>query len=398
MPIITTANLDDSVRVQYEADYVEGAQNERIYDQLAAPVGSDMANLKRGSSITVPFISKLAPSEQQMSETDDLVPQTFEDTTVTVTPTSRGNAVKWSEKVTLVTYTNNVAKKISNLGENMQDSIELVAKTAALGGSLVRRKVARASLDAGDATHRFGRDAFIEADSFLAALRVPMFATPRGARRVALFHPWLLKDLAADTVIVAVGQYQKPEIVLNGEIGELWGWKILTHANAHVFLAAGIANGSAIAQTVAAESKELATSITLNGVVNVDVGDRIMIGTVEAAGTLYPKNEWAFVKALPGGNVVDVVGMGENGGLRFPHAIGETVSNRDNVVPVVFGGPESLGKVYDTEIGEFGQLVGPELTGLAHQWSTMAWKWYGGYGIIAQNRILRGEYATSLDA
>jgi hypothetical protein len=92
------------------------------------------------------------------------------------------------------------------------------------------------------------------------------------------------------------------------------------------------------------------------------------------------------------------VGAGANGGLRFDHANGEAVNNSDNVYPVAFGSPFSLVKVFANEVGEFGQLVGPKVDGLAEQWQSLAWKWYGGYGRYSENRIARGEYSSSLDA
>ena len=98
------------------------------------------------------------------------------------------------------------------------------------------------------------------------------------------------------------------------------------------------------------------------------------------------------------GTTVTISGMGSNGGLKYDHLSGVAVRNADTVVPVVFGGPESLAKVYDTEVGEYGQIVGPKLTGLAEQWTTLAWKWYGGYDTVSDNRIVRAEVASSMDA
>lgn len=397
MPIITTTNLDNSVRAQYEARYVEGAMAERLYDQLSVPVSSNMVDMSRGSSIIVPYLSKLKPSTQTMSQTDDLDTDDFVDTTATLTPTSRGNAIKWSEQIELFTFTENVAQKISNLGENMMESVDLLAQAAALTGTLYKSYVARASLDAGTAAHRLNRDAFMNADSVMAALRVPMFMTPRGGRRVAIMHPWAYRDLVADSNILAVGQYQDASLILNGELGELWGWKIVSHADAKVFFGAGADNGTAIATTLSAASNELATSVTVASATSIAVGMRIAIGTEETAGTHYSTNESCLVTAIDG-TTITVVGQGENGGLRYPHAAGVAFRNADNVVPVVFGGPESLAKAFSPSIGEFGQVIGPKTAGLADQWKTMAWKWYGGYGILAQNRIYRGEYSVSLDA
>lgn len=397
MPIITTSGLDDSVRVQYEADYVEGAMSTRLYDQFAQPVSANMAEASHGSAIRVNFMSKLAPSTQTMSETEDLVSQTYVDTYADVTPTSRGNAVEWSEKVELTSYIPKTAQRIANLGENMMESIDVLAQATALTGSLYKSYVARASLDAGTAAHLIGRGSFIQAKAILQSLRVPAFQTARGGRWIALFNPMLEKDLLADTSLLAVGQYQDSSLIFNGEIGELMGFKLISHPDAKVFYGAGADNGTNIATTLSADANELALTITVASGTSIAAGQRLAIGTEETAGTHYATNESVIVAGI-NGTTVTIIGQGENGGLRYAHASGSAVRNADNVVPVVFGGPASLAKAYSAEIGEFGQVVGPKKTGKADQWTTMAWKFYGGYGIVAQNRLMRGEFATSLDA
>jgi hypothetical protein len=85
--------------------------------------------------------------------------------------------------------------------------------------------------------------------------------------------------------------------------------------------------------------------------------------------------------------------------LRFPHAATTSYAlNADSVYPVAYGGPMSLVKVFAGDVGEFGQLVGPLYDGLANQWQSLAWKFYGGYGRVSENQIVRGEYSSSLDA
>jgi hypothetical protein len=304
----------------------------------------------------------------------------------------------WSEKVDLTTYIEGVGAKIGDLGENMMESIDLLAQTAALTGNLAKSTVARASLDAGESTHRFSRTAFIMAASILQQLRIPAFRTPRGGRWVALFNPFILPDLLADSNILAVGQYQDPGIILNGEVGEnLLGFKLVAHPDAKVFWGAGADNATVVATTLNGATEELATSFVVARGTNIAAGMRLNIGTEETGSTHYATNESCIVTGVST-NTITIVGSGENGGLRYPHASGVAVRNADSVTPCVFGGPESLGKVYDTEVGEFGQVVGPKKVGLADQWTTMAWKFYGGYGIIAQNRFLRYEFASSLDA
>jgi len=73
---------------------------------------------------------------------------------------------------------------------------------------------------------------------------------------------------------------------------------------------------------------------------------------------------------------VVIVGEGANGGLRFSHAAGALCQDDDSVHTILFGGPQSLVKVWAPQIGEFGDLVGPKTQGLADQWTSFAWKWF----------------------
>jgi len=395
----TTSNTSNSVRAQYLADYVEGAILKRNYDQFASPVGKDMAEIKKGSSVVVPFLSSLAPSTQTISETVDITPVNFVDTTVSITPTSRSNGVVLSEKLMNTNYTDFNAKYYKRLGENMMESVDMLAMTAALTGGLTKSPAARASLDAGTSTHRIAKAAFANASVMLSALKVPMFTTSSGGRWMSLMHPFAFADLLNDSVILAVGEYQDKSIILNNELGELNGFKLVVTPWAKMFWAAGAANASAVSTTVATtDIQPLDTSFTVASASNIAVGQRLMLGeAAETGSTHYGTNESVLVKTVVS-TTIGVIGEGENGGFRFAHPVGHVVKNADNVSPVIFGGPESLAKVYDTNVGEYGQIVGPKKDGLADQFTTLAWKWYGNYGIIAENRILRSEFSISLDA
>lgn len=396
-PKIAVATLSNSVRTRYVNKYVEGALLARVYDQLASPVGTDMSELAKGSSVTVPFLSGIAPSTQVISETAEITPVVLRDATVTVTPVSRGNAILWSEKLSLQTYTDYGAKAFEKVGQNMMESIDLVAQTAALTGSLTKSPAARASLDAGTAGHRISRSAFNNAALILTNMKVPQYVTPRGRKWVAVMHPFVYNDLLADSVILAVGEYQDAGLILNNELGELAGFKLVVTPWAKVFWGAGANNASVVATTLAADVNALATTIVVAANTNIAVGQRLHIGTVETAGTHYATNESVIVSAIDTVNI-SIIGEGENGGLKYDHSTGAAVRNADSAYPVVFGGPESLGKVYDTTVGEYGKIVGPNKGGILEQWTSLGWKWYGGYGIVAQNRILRSEFSSSMDA
>lgn len=210
-------------------------------------------------------------------------------------------------------------------------------------------------------------------------------------------HPYAFADLRDDTDITAISQYQNSSILLRYELGELGPFKLIVTPWAKTFWGGGAANGSAIETTLNGAVNALATSIVVAANTNIDVGDRLMIGNHETGNTHYPLNEIVTVTSVAS-TTIGVAGEGANGGLRFDHATGVAVSNDDNVGTVVFGGPESLAKAYDPQVGEFGQVVGPKKEGMLDQFVTLGWKWYGAYARPIENRIIRKEVSFSRDA
>ena len=85
--------LSNSIRTQYIEDYLEGAEQERLYDQIAAPIGKSMETLQRGSSVQVDFLSDMQPGTTAISEVADITPQALRDATASISPTSRGEAL-----------------------------------------------------------------------------------------------------------------------------------------------------------------------------------------------------------------------------------------------------------------------------------------------------------------
>ena len=168
---------------------------------------------------------------------------------------------------------------------------------------------------------------------------------------------------------------------------------------AKVFGSAGSANGTAVATTLASAASALGTTLVTASDVsaNVAVGLFWTVGTIETSTTFYHDNE--FIKPLSASTTtITFNGQAENGGLRFDHAAAKTVSNADSVYTILYAGPASAVKVYDPGTGPYGQFVEPHVTGNLNQWMTAGYKFYGGYGLIGQNRVLRGEYTTSYEA
>jgi N4-gp56 family major capsid protein len=395
-----TSNLTNSRWAKYLPDYIRAARFARVYDALSKPIGANMSDLYRSSSIVMNFLSDLEPATATLPENIDVTPVSFRDATVSITPTSRYNAIQVSELLMNSTATNYPTERFELLGKNMMESVDLIAQGVATQGSLVYRGAARASLDAGTAAQRLTAAAFANATADLQTFKVPGWDDPASGQPkwFAIMHPYAFADLRDDADVTAISQYQKASILLQYELGELGPFKLIVTPWAKVFWAGGAANASAIETTIATSAvNALATSIVVAANTNIDVGDRVMIGSHETGATHYATNETVTVTSVAS-TTIGVAGEGANGGLRFDHPVGAAVSNDDNVATVVFGGPESLMKVYDPQVGEFGEVVGPKKEGLLDQFVSLGWKWYGQYARPIENRILRYEVSLGRDA
>src|SRR3990170_2504513 len=240
MTVQTTSNLSSSIRTLYSGRYVRGAQWARLYDQLAAPVsqvGVEKA-ARLGNTIQVNFLSYLTPSTSAISETADITPQTFREATATITPTSRGDAIQFSEELTMDVFTDYTAAAFEQVGQNMMESVELLSQAAALQGGLVLRDAARASLDAGT-TNCLTEAKMGEASVFLRSLKCPGFNDGAGSSWLSIMHPAPYHDVLRQGNIVSIAQYQQGNIILANELGQIGNFRLVVSPFAKVFGAAG---------------------------------------------------------------------------------------------------------------------------------------------------------------
>lgn len=394
-------NLSNSVRTRYSATYLEAAQFSRLYDQFSAPISKvGVENAARlGTTVQVEFLSDMLPGTTAISTTADINPQTLRDATASITPTSRGEALELAEVLDLNVFTNYGEERMKILGKNQMESVEVLARDVTNQGNLAFRPAARSSLDAGTTTHRLTDAQMVKASNRLKTLKTPPFIGNNKNQYMALMHGDAYTDLLAGGNVVSALIYQGKEQLFNQELGSYGDFKLVVDPWAKVFGAAGAANASAVATTLNGAVNALATSIVVSSATNVTAGQRLFIGTIETGNTHYVNNEIVYVSdSYTSGTTVSIIGEGANGGLRFDHASGVTVSNADNVYPVIFGGPMSIAKIFDAQTGEFGAVVGPQETGRLNQFKTIGWKFYGGYGRWVESWLLRGEFSSSVDA
>jgi len=379
---------------------------QRVYDQIAVPYtrfanGQSMDELMAGSSIQINFLSAMDPGVTAISQIADVVPQTLRDAIASVTPTSRGEALQWAQQLDIQVYTDYTARAYERLGENQMESVEILALDAATQGSWVERTAVRASLDAGTSTDRASDSIFRKYHAHMLSQKVPGFIDDNGEANTfsAIMHPFPFHDIAESGNVDSIGLYQMAGIHLNFELGKIGPFRLIVSPYAKVFLGAGADNGTDVDTTLNGAVNKLATSVVSASDVssNITAGLGWMIGTEETGSTNYPDNE--RIKVLSASTTtLTILGEAENGGLRYDHASGASVRNADSVYPIVLAGPESLVKVFATDVGEFGEVVGPKKQGVLDQFNTLGWKFFGGYGRFAENRLLRVEVSTSYEA
>lgn len=401
MAIQTTGNLSNSVRTKYMEKYLQAAEAARLYDQFATNVPATREQLDGLSPIQFPFLSDLPISTSTISETTDITPQTVRDAVLTITSTSRGDAIQWSEALDIRAYTDYAAARYAALGKQQMESVEWVAINAALQGNNIYRAVARASLDAGTTSHRLSYASAVAMQARLQGLKCPYFPLEMTGGRATwamLGHVDSFYDLLQDNIIQTADQYQDKETLLNFEVARIGAFKIVADARAKVFGGAGADHASICATTLASSAQALSSIIVLTTLTNVTFGRYLTIGTEETGSTFYETNERVMVSAsYSTGTTINIIGEGSNSNLRWDHAGGVAVRNADSVYPVLVGSNQSLYKVFAKQTGPYGEVVGPKVTGLADQFVSLAWKWYGNYVRLREGCLLRGEFSSSLD-
>jgi hypothetical protein len=396
----TTGNLTSARWAKYLPDYIRAAQFERTYDVFATEAvipDEKMSDLYKSSSVNLEFLSDIEPGTATIPETLDVPSSAQRDATFQITPTSRFGLIEASELLMNSAGTNYAEEKFYALGKNYAETVDLLAKDLAVQGGSVNRAAARSSLDAGTAGHRLSRAVFMNAASDLMTKKVPTIMNGGRAMWFAVLPPYALDDLLTSTGILETGEYQKASIILANELGELGRFKLFVTPWAKTFHSAGANNASAVGTTLNGAVNALAKTIVVTANTNMVVGQWLTIGTLETANTHYFNNERVQIISIAS-TTIGVSGEGANGGLRFDHATGVTVSNADNVGTITFGGPRSLAKVYDPVTGEYGEVLPPDRVGALKHIYQLGWKFYGNYARWNESMILRQEVSFSRDA
>jgi N4-gp56 family major capsid protein len=380
-------------------------RKEYIYSQaplVFTPPQGVIGAGNRGSAVNIPFYHGLPANTTALSQTQDITPRTFTDNLVTVTPDLYGDAVQIAQKLSLEAFTDIEAAAAANVAEQAARTRDYLARVAACSGSLVMYggdALTRATVTTASTTDELAFGDFLDAIGILSGNSAAKIPGPFSGYAGIMSRQAYL-DQVEDGNIILLGEYGSvPFNLLNGEIGaHIAGVRLIVSDFAKVFHGAG-ASGTASSKTLTTEHAAGTTTLgTTSALSTASKNTYMTVGAVEATGAdNNPTVETVFVTGGTGTTSVTIIGGGPNGGLLYVHSSAEYVQQAEQVHASVFFGAEALGFVYtnDDGLGPDGVIYPPEVTGLAKQFNTLAWKGFWGFGRISENRLVRFEHAVT---
>lgn len=361
-------------------------------------------DVQRGSTVTVVAHSKLQPRPTTAvgSQTSDFTPQAFSEYNTTVSVDFYNDGLKRHQKAKLTSYLKPDEACAKLVGQNMMETIDALARRKATENGIQLWKgtnTTRATLVQATAADRMKASIFTDARAISGSWQLNKY---QDGTLMCLMGDEAYADLineSGSAVLSAQGYTEwGKKVLLNFEMGMLSGIRIVVSPYVKKCYGAGAApSTSAVSTTLSSAASAGDTTIAVTANTNIAAGQWLHIGTAQTGDESDTTILTETVAVLSvSGTTITIAGAAPLGGLVYDHAALATVANNATVYINVFGGPNSLAKAFDREIGEYGQMVGPKTDGLADQWESWAWKFMGGYGNTNKAWLIRAETSASL--
>lgn len=392
-----TAALSNEVKALYDGDFYLQGQSMVYFDQFCDL--RKVMNGERGITYNFPLISSLQPSPTPLDELQDVPAQQMRASEIQITLQEFGSAIEVT-KFAVATVYSDVYKQAAYVnGYNLAESFDYVARAVFGQGSrrfFINNRVSRATIDGQGTAADRNNPGYISLLGILArATKMPLYED--GALVIPM-HPFAFYDFQQSPLVANMGTYSHPELLFNGEIAYWGGMRIIMTANAKAFWGQGAAAASAVATTLAASVAIGATSFTVASATNIAVGQWLsIIDAAETGNTWSDTNELFFVTSIVSTTVTGfVLDPGPDGGFRYFHASGKTVSNANAVYPLVCIGPNSVTKAASSLTGPYGETVVTGPFDRLGRFLNFGWYAIVGYGRTQDGWLFRGEVGSSI--
>lgn len=195
-----------------------------------------------GNAVTFTLIAAMTPATTALAEATEPTAVNMSDSQKTVTLVEQGNAVKHTKKLRLVSFLNLDLAVPEEIAQNMEESVDLIARDVLVAGTNVFYGGAATSRGTVAATHTIIANNLRRARSRLAGRNAP--PPPGSMAYVAFGHPDVSYDLQAESGQQAWSYPHgniDPAGLYMGEIGTLGGIRWVENANSRIFVDAGVA-------------------------------------------------------------------------------------------------------------------------------------------------------------
>ena len=402
MAVTGTGQLGDSRIEVMSAEFDMIVPRNYIYSQAPlsmVPAGGVLSEGQGFSSLRIPSYHRLLPANTTIGQLTDISPVQMRDSQVTISPGLYGNAVQLSLELQKTAAKNVFQIAAQLVAENAAESVDYVARSVAIAGNAFELGNG-SSRDAIDASGALAPGMLYNAAGFLASapkLDGGLNQPTIGGGIAAIMRNAIVADLAENSSIILLGQYRDSGVdtVLKGEVGaHMSGVRLVVSDNAKIFHGAGAFVGVSSGEPLANALEAGATSLTVSSAFTGAARGYAAIGTVESTANGEQTNvETIYVESSAVNSTV--AGGAPNGGLVYDHSSDTAVTFANQVHAIVLMGANALMKVHDSAIGMNPELLPPKVDGLLDQWDSAQWRWFGGFGIWAQNRIYRIEVGSA---
>ena len=406
MPVQTTALSGATIQQILQSAVDLAVEEQLIYAQsplAVVPPGGVISRGNNWSTLAFAFANELPPNTTAISETADITPRTVRYSSVVLTLSGYADAVQLSKPLEFQATPDVVGVAGGQVSRQLGRTIDYLARSQAIGGNSVvfgGDAVSRATVSNLATADQLAFGNFLDAIAYLdAAPKLPGMGMGAGSGIAAITRRAVLADLIEDGTLIVWGQQGDPtgDWLLNGEIGRhVSGVRIIESNFAKIFNGAG-GSGAATSNNLLTPANALSTSMGTSAALSSDgAGTYLTVGTIEStANGEQAVTEVVLQTGSSATTTITFVGAGANGGLKYDHSSGVGVTHAYQVYTTLFMGAEALMKGYAGEWGEFGQVLPPDVSGLAKQFNTMAWHWYGGFARKSENRLFRIEHSAA---
>jgi N4-gp56 family major capsid protein len=392
--IITDVTMSTDVpqllRAYYSQQLITTGEALLAYAMHAEAKGPEggAPGLNAGTTVVFTVIQNLPPTTAPLSEYRDVGGIELVTSQHAVSVQEYGTAVGVTEKLNLTSAVGPVTDIIKTmLAPQMALTRDILARNAVISGAQWRRfpgtATSRAQIGTiGSENHTLTPELVREAAFALNTRLVQPFSSPNGY--VAIIHPAQAHDLRAHPFWINVNQYTRPDLVLNGEIGTLFGVRFVQTTVSRLPNAGAQTARTTLTQPVHPNQQHAVVAATTGLQAGMEV---TLHADASGPNGIDPTEEHLVIDRIDGNRLIF------RAKATMPHEVGDYVTEGRDIFPVVFlGATPSLGyaRVLEPEV----RFAAPT-DKLGRRWHI---GWYGifGYGLIRPWAVQYLETAASV--